>query len=46
MTSKFAVTNNAFFNKQIFQQVAFGQVRLYPRTVTRKTMSKEIGIEV
>ncbi len=33
------------FNKFI-QQVAFGPVRLYPRTVTRKTMSKEIGIEV
>ncbi len=34
------------FNKQMFQQVAFGQVRLYPRTVTQKTMPKEIGIEV
>ncbi len=34
------------FNKLFFQQVAFGQVRLYPRTVTRKTMFKEIGIDV
>ncbi len=34
------------FNEHIFQQVAFGRVRLYPRTITRKTMSKEIGIEV
>ncbi len=32
--------------KHIFQQVALGQVRLHPRTVTQKTMSKEIGIEV
>ncbi len=33
-------------NKHSIQQVAFGQVRLYPRTLTQKTMSKEIGIEV
>ncbi len=33
------------FNKHIFQQVEFG-VCLYPRTVPRKTMSKEITIEV
>ncbi len=34
------------FTKHIFQQVALGQVRLYQPTVSRKTMSKEIGIKV
>ncbi len=29
------------FNEHSIQQVMFGQVRLYPRTLTRKTISKE-----
>ncbi len=29
------------FNKHSIQQVTFRQVRLYPRSLTRKTISKE-----